>query len=353
MGSLRFILALTVLCTHSIGGGLIGGRFAVEAFFVISGYLMSYLLSESNTYTSKRNFYLNRALRLLPIYYLVIVISFPMYYLAHKYLQENNQFAAYESMPPLILLFVSILNISLVGQDQLMFLSLHGKSLEWGGNYATSDVELYRGLLAPQSWTLGLEIIFYLVIPFLINRKKLLLSLLFCSLGLRLYFLRIGIGLHDPWVYRFFPTELLFFLLGVISHQNWAPRIKQVATSLQNKLSKLLLSILIIYFAVFPYLEKFAIVRPVVLFSLIFFSLPFLFEFQRKNRIDNLLGQLSYPIYLWHILVITFIGGAVEKLHGHYALRFFAILSTTLALSWLSLFFVDSKVNQIRLKYKS
>jgi peptidoglycan/LPS O-acetylase OafA/YrhL len=113
------------------------------------------------------------------------------------------------------------------------------------------------------------------------------------------------------------------------------------------------LSILIIYFAVFPYLEKLAIVRPVLLFALIFFSLPFLFEFQRKNRIDNLLGQLSYPIYLWHILVITFIGGAVEKLHGNHALRFFAILSTTLAVSWLSLFFVDSRVNQIRLKYKS
>ena len=353
MGSLRFILALTVLCTHSIGGGLIGGRFAVEAFFVISGYLMSYLLSESNTYSSKRNFYLNRALRLMPMYYLVIVVSFPMYYLAHKYLQENNQFAAYESMPPSILLLVSFLNVSLVGQDQLMFLSLNGKSLEWGGNYTLSDVELYRGLLVPQSWTLGLEIVFYIVIPFLIHRKKLMLFLVFCSLGLRLYFLKIGIGLLDPWVYRFFPTELLFFLLGVIAHQNWAPRLTKIPVSLRNKTSKLLLSALIIYFLAFPYLEKYANVRPILLFALILFSLPFLFEFQRKNRLDNLLGQLSYPIYLWHLLVITFIGGAVEKLHGHQYLRFLAILSVTLTLSWLSLLIVDSRVNQVRLKYKS
>jgi peptidoglycan/LPS O-acetylase OafA/YrhL len=352
MGCLRFVLAFTVLCTHSIGGGLIGGRFAVEGFFVISGYLMSYLLIESRTYSNKRNFYLNRALRLLPIYYLVIAASFPLYYFAHKYFKENNQFAAYDSMPDALLILVAILNISLVGQDQLMFLSLHGNELQWGGGFANSDVELYRGLLAPQSWTLGLEIIFYLLIPFIVNRKKLLLFLAICSLGLRLYFLAIGIGLQDPWVYRFFPTEFLFFALGVISHQNWAPQIRKIPFVIRIRISKLYLLLILSYFAVFPYLKEIAAIRAIILFTLIFFSLPFLFEFQRVRKFDNFLAQLSYPIYLWHLLVIVFIGGGIEKLHGNQAFRFSAILSVTLLLSWFSLVLVESKINHYRTRLK-
>jgi hypothetical protein len=38
--------------------------------------------------------------------------------------------------------------------------------------------------------------------------------LLAASLALRGVLIATGIGLGDPWTYRFFPTELALFLLG-------------------------------------------------------------------------------------------------------------------------------------------
>ncbi len=78
MGTVRFLLAIAVVLTHT------GAEFnfieeahlAVEMFFLASGFLISFILRESNTYRSDLSrFYLNRALRLYPIYYVVLLLS--------------------------------------------------------------------------------------------------------------------------------------------------------------------------------------------------------------------------------------------------------------------------------------
>lgn len=348
MGSLRFLLAMTVLFTHALGGGLIGGRFAVEAFFVISGYLMSYILVEAKTYTSKKKFYVNRILRLYPLYYLVILCSLPVQFIAYKYFNENNQFAAYAVMPISGVVLLIILNIILVGQDQLMFMSVDNGKFAWNGNYSAGNVELYRGLIAPQTWTLGVEILFYIVAPFILMKRRLIFVLIACSAILRILFIMMGFGLKDPWVYRFFPTELLFFLLGAISHQVISKYISRLRISLKNVLTRIIALIIAVFFILFPYFENQYIVRDILLFSVLVLSLPFLFEFQQKNKLDNYFGQLSYPIYLWHLLIITIIGGASEKFQLGYYFRIYSIVAVTLGLSIISVRFVDEFVAKYR-----
>ena len=74
MGLIRTLLALSVVLAHvDLGTGprLVGGVLAVQMFYLISGFLISFVLVETSNYTSVRSFYVNRMLRLFPIYLVV------------------------------------------------------------------------------------------------------------------------------------------------------------------------------------------------------------------------------------------------------------------------------------------
>ena len=88
LDGIRFILIILVMSTHTeinyaegFEGyklqGLLSGKLAVDAFFVISGFLITYLLIseyEKNSDISLRGFYIKRFFRLFPVYFLVILV---------------------------------------------------------------------------------------------------------------------------------------------------------------------------------------------------------------------------------------------------------------------------------------
>jgi len=71
MGTLRTLLALTVVLSNSYGHIFVGGRLAVELLYIISGFLISYVLLVANSYASIKAFYKHRILRLYPVYYFI------------------------------------------------------------------------------------------------------------------------------------------------------------------------------------------------------------------------------------------------------------------------------------------
>ena len=75
-GVLRFLLAYLVILSHLVGTDYVAhfGFYAVRGFFVISGLLMTAALNEVYAFDARR-FWLNRALRLLPPYYLVCLLT--------------------------------------------------------------------------------------------------------------------------------------------------------------------------------------------------------------------------------------------------------------------------------------
>jgi peptidoglycan/LPS O-acetylase OafA/YrhL len=75
-GSLRFLLAYLVILSHLVGTGYVAhfGFYAVRGFFVISGLMMTAALNEVYGFDGLR-FWTNRALRLLPPYYLVCALT--------------------------------------------------------------------------------------------------------------------------------------------------------------------------------------------------------------------------------------------------------------------------------------
>lgn len=66
---LRFIAAMSVVFVHTPTLGI--GHFGVDAFFIISGFVM--MLS---TKKSGKNFFLKRVIRIIPTYYFFTLIIF-------------------------------------------------------------------------------------------------------------------------------------------------------------------------------------------------------------------------------------------------------------------------------------
>ena len=75
-GSLRFLLAYLVILSHLVGTEYVAhfGFYAVRGFFVISGLMMTAALNEVYNFDGAR-FWTNRALRLLPPYYLICALT--------------------------------------------------------------------------------------------------------------------------------------------------------------------------------------------------------------------------------------------------------------------------------------
>jgi peptidoglycan/LPS O-acetylase OafA/YrhL len=77
LDGLRAISFLIVFASHS-GYELVPGGFGVSVFFFLSGYLIATLIrleSERTGRVSLKNFYLRRALRILPPFYIVLVTA--------------------------------------------------------------------------------------------------------------------------------------------------------------------------------------------------------------------------------------------------------------------------------------
>lgn len=300
MGTLRFLFALSVVFAHSaFGFVMVGGHNAVQLFYIISGFLISYVLLGARSYRNLRSFYLNRFLRLYPIYIIVAVATLVVYLISGK-----NQFFldTFRQAPLSADLLLITSNLFLFAQDWVMFAGVENGHLVFARDFLASEVLLFHGLIVPQAWTLGVELSFYLVAPFVLGRKKWIGVLLLASLGLRAALIVAGIGTRDPWTYRFFPTELAFFLFGALAHQILLPfyvaRLKADFDRYAVLASGFLVALTLGY-SLIPLPE---LAKSLFMFAIFCSLLPFAFAFQKRSKIDNWIGNLSYPLYIGHML---------------------------------------------------
>ena len=281
----------------------VGGRNAVQLFYIISGFLISYVLLDTKSYKNISTFYLNRYLRLYPIYLCVAALTFIFLFVT----KQNYLFDIYEKIPKLAIILLVFSNIFLFGQDWVMFSGIENNLLIFTHDFSDSEVILYKGLLVPQAWTLGVELSFYVLAPFILRKKSTIFCLLFISLAIRLYLLKIGVGNKDPWTYRFFPTELALFLMGALSHQILLPFYKQFKPERLKIISTFATYFLVIFSLAYFLIPLKEIYKVSLLFVFFIMLIPFTFIFQNNSRIDRYIGNLSYPIYINHMLVIWFI----------------------------------------------
>lgn len=127
LNGLRFIAALLVIIHHieqikyiygmpndfSSSFVQIIGELGVILFFVLSGFLITYLLLEEEKRTNTiavKNFYLRRILRIWPLYFLIVFVAlFILPNIPLFVLPEYGREVIYEDLPAKILLYVFFL----------------------------------------------------------------------------------------------------------------------------------------------------------------------------------------------------------------------------------------------------
>ena len=313
MGILRYLLAMSVLFAHCGNNMLLPANYAVEAFYIISGFYMTLILNEK--YVGKNSykvFITKRFFRLAPTYWaiclvtLLVVLGYTLFSISYPpdTIVFNPHRASYNtSVVTWISIFTS--NIIMLGQDIALFFGVNPNS---GNIYFTvhSYQEAYplcRYFIVPQAWSIGLEILFYLIAPFIVRRKTTIVcAILILSLSIKLfikYYLKIDDG---NWTFRFFPSEIMFFCLGCLSYKLYT------LYSEKFKINKKYLIYIVIVFLATIYMRfplPYAIQYP-MLILVITLLVAIAFSNFKNSKSDRIIGELSYPIYLSHSVVIMF-----------------------------------------------
>lgn len=230
-------------------------------------------------------FLTNRALRLFPTYFCVLILT-----LALCIFKTPSFVGAWKDLSGAPYVAALASQAAIFGQDVLQFVTL-------------PDGRVIRDITpVPQAWTLSIELMFYLIAPFIVRRSPgFVVTVLIASLVLRL-FLQFVFDLDgDPWSYRFFPSELALFLCGAFGYQVFKGEADQrvlifIATLvgaclLENRWNGLgrVVSVAFLVCAIS--------------------AIPRLFAITRQMKLDQNLGALSYPLYICHFIPIWVLEG--------------------------------------------
>lgn len=302
MGLIRTLLALAVVFAHTPwmdGFVFTGGRNAVQLFYIISGFLITFVLTREGSYRSVKGFYLNRSLRIYPVYWVVALIAWGLSPWIRPEIAHT-----FDQAPAAAQWALGVANVTLIGQDWLMFTAVHGGQWHWASNFRDSEVLIHEGLLVPQAWTLGVELSFYLLAPWVVRHTGRLLSLLVLSIAMRVWLATHGLT-QDPWTYRFFPNELAFFLVGAACARWLLPAWLRVEGLRDNHALLSVASgtvfVLCLSYAWIPLPNS---IRTLLLFGVFVPLLPLTFLYQNRAPWDRKIGELSYPIYVGHMLAV-------------------------------------------------
>src|SRR5437868_6916470 len=131
MGLLRLYLALCVVAGHSsalLPWKMHDGRQAVEIFYMISGFYMSLVLSTK--YNSRSSFYASRALRIFVPYGAALAFTLLVCLGARLLFSNALRLEPFFARPleqngALGFFLAALSNLTIIGQDWVMFLSQH------------------------------------------------------------------------------------------------------------------------------------------------------------------------------------------------------------------------------------
>ena len=310
MGTFRFLLAIAVTVSHF--GGLWGHRFmdglmAVQCFYMVSGFLISLVLSgkyDASTPAGLRLFYTNRALRIFVPYWtfcLLIIVAQTMVSAG----PQSQLLQQWPEMSFATRVYLMFTNIFVIGQEWTMWLSYeHGSLIPvWSSDGLPTHPSIFY--VIPQAWSMSLELMFYALAPFLVRRHWLmLLAYIAATYAARQLLMAYGFN-GSGFVYRFFPVELGLFLAGVLAHRVFA--FADARRNGSRAASVAVTAALISMMFIMRYWDMWESHR---FYALVVVALPSLFLVSRHFAFDRWLGELSYPIYLCHLAVLG-IGGAI------------------------------------------
>ncbi|WP_189622986.1 acyltransferase family protein [Pseudocitrobacter faecalis] len=254
----------------------ITGRFDffVRVFFMISAFSMAYVYSNNiNTIRDIKIFYLKRAFRIIPLFYFVIILNFILLNIT------SNKPSSLDDI---------ILN------SLFVFSLIPGKhaSLIGGG------------------WSIGIEMIFYLLFPFFLviasNLRSAIISfilLLIVSIITTKYYSIYLDGRLNNFGKLNILAHTQYFIMGFIVYHAWIKYNATINKTLSGILFILSLIVMVLLFRLQKTIPEEVFIS-IAGASMLYFSvlgLPKLLD----NKATRYLGAISYSAYLMQFPVIT------------------------------------------------
>jgi peptidoglycan/LPS O-acetylase OafA/YrhL len=316
LNALRFIGALTVIIQHiellkrkfsystiiDHPAATKVGEYGVTLFFVLSGFLITYLLLvEKQNYgtIAIKKFYVRRVLRIWPLYYLLIAIAiFVLPNIALFGLTEKPYDGFYQSVSTSAPWYVFMLaNVAFVT-----------------GNTIAYTVHL---------WSVACEEQFYLVWPYILKNTNRYLVVFFCFIAGSLLTVQIAayILYHYEAQLPFFIAVVLVFIckffyffrissmaVGGLGAYIFYFKKQTLLHVIYSKVAQLgsLASVLfvLLYKGQIPFVNHAVLsVFFVILIMNIATNKNTLFKLE--NKVLNYLGKLSYGFYMYHFIAIA------------------------------------------------
>jgi peptidoglycan/LPS O-acetylase OafA/YrhL len=335
VGVFRLLLAAVVMLGHLAFYAhpipyLMPGVRAVEAFYIVSGFLITLVFIEK--YDGRLFlFYTNRALRIYPIYWVclllyLVVNALVVYQIVptSSDLRSTSTLWWSQDHPIGVLeqLFVAVLNVFIVGQD-----------IVHGGFGNPNELFLHYFVYVRVAWSVAVELSFYAIAPFVVRRLWLIAALLVGSLASQSWFLaRYDAHPFDIWL---FPLSLWCFMAGAMAYHVYA-KLREY----QPRWLALYAGVATVAaFALTGTYNALGTPRLIYLFA-VAACIPGLVLVGRKNPLDGAVGDLSYPVYLIHPLATILI---IPGIWGEY----YAVLAILLV-AWLVTLGVERPIERFR-----
>lgn len=305
----RFLAAISIVIFH-YGGNSIpfnhssinfifkGADIGVSYFFILSGFVMMVAYGEKSTIL-KSDYYLNRFARIYPLYFLAFFLV-----LIQQLIKEDIDFFG---------LFLNILMIQAWFPDKVLSLNSPG-------------------------WSLSVELIFYLIFPFLFNKfynkinlnKIMFFIILFWIMSQVLFYYSSFPDWNNKLSYvkefsRYNPLmHLNQFFIGNIAGLFFIRYLK-FKTGNYDLLIMVLVGLIIIalkFESVFDYHNGLLAVLFIPLIILISLNIGIITKIF-KNKILVFLGEISYGIYIFQFPIYSFVSFySIKKYFNIYDVTF-------------------------------
>ncbi|MBI3517791.1 MAG: acyltransferase [Bacteroidetes bacterium] len=360
LNGLRFFAALAVIVTHiELIKGSFGlknhwnsplffnlGGLGVYFFFVLSGFLITYLLlaeKEKFGKISIKQFYIRRVFRIWPLYYFVLLLGFfvlPQFE-AFKigYLESSFEQHFY----PNLILYIFIL-----------------PNLAFSFYPAVPNIG--------QSWSIGVEEQFYIVWPIIIAKSKSILKTLLIIIVVLVFVkvvvLLLGSHFKDTAWYK--PLKSFVAMskfecmsiggLGAYFLYTNHSILKLVYNPIFFAIS-VVCSILLIYFTPEKLQDGVHLAYSVLFLQIILFVAKKSESTYFDNRVFNYLGKISYGMYMYHLMVIPLCiymyvkYGKVNSSLIENCVVYGTVILLTILVSGISYHFFEQKFIKLKSNY--
>jgi len=315
------------------------GKNGVYIFFCLSGFLITSLLYKEYEHAgtvSIKNFLIRRLLRIWPLYYFVMILSFFV-------------------LPPLINSFFEIQGN---GRYYHLVNTIHDSWTEKLIYYFSflSNLALKQNhvvAFASQSWSVSAEEQFYLIWPFLLVSLRYKFFISSILLMIFSYFLKdIAAIFSGNSLFRSFVTclDFTYISIGCLAGAIFTKFRSRVEGLLNIPVTKLILFILAFY-CLFNDVSKY--IKGIIFITAIIANIPES-RLNLRSKMLSYFGKMSYGIYMYHSIVVFsvfhFIGYDVLKWPFGNLYLYALIIGITVMLSAISYQFLELPF--LRLKHR-